>query len=53
MPDNCEKCTIKQELLNLAIIVRNVLGDSKRFTWSEKAMYKIEVEKIVARLEKE
>lgn len=50
MSSNCDNCSIKEEFLNLATVVRDVLDDGKRFTWSEKAKYKNKIDEIIKRI---
>lgn len=52
MPD-CENCLVKGELLNLAEIASKILDDTRRYTWSEKISYKMEIDKIIKRLKGE
>lgn len=52
MPE-CSDCPVKKELINLAEIANKILDDTRRYTWSEKAGYKIEVDKMIKRLKGE
>jgi hypothetical protein len=48
--DQCDKCPVKEALVELATVVRNALDNTLRFTWSEKAGYMNEVDDILKRL---
>ena len=50
---NCSACNLREELINLADIVSKILDNTRRYTWSEKASYKMEVDKIIKRLKGE
>lgn len=52
MPD-CEDCPVRKEVLNFAEIASKILDDTRRYTWSEKASYKMEVDEIIKRLKGE
>lgn len=47
---NCSACNLREELINLAEIVSKILDGERRYTWSEKASYKMEIDKIIKRL---
>lgn len=48
--NQCDTCPVKVALVELATVVRNVLDDTLRFTWSEKAGYMNEVDNLLKRL---
>jgi hypothetical protein len=50
MPNPCENCPVREALIELATIARNVLDGTLRFTWSEKAGYMNEVDKLIKRM---
>jgi len=50
MPNPCENCPVREALIELATIARNVLDSTLRFTWSEKAGYMNEVDKLIKRM---
>jgi hypothetical protein len=44
---------LREELVNLAEIASKILDGEHRYTWSEKARYKMEINKIIKRLKEE
>lgn len=48
--DSCKDCEVRKALIDLATVARNVLDGTLRYTWSEKAMYMNQVDKIIKSL---
>ena len=51
-PKKCESC-VREDLADLTLILSNILDIERRFTWSERAVYKRKIDDIHNRLKKQ
>lgn len=50
MPEQCDTCAIKKELIELATVLSKFFDISARYTWAEQGVYKSKMDNILKRL---